>query len=96
MLDIHHNNGQLALKTAGLFGKFLEIIHPGGQETRALDKHGNVLLDDPDDGTGGRPEVARGELRRILIESLPAGSPLGTQTHGGVSSGRRAAHPDLC
>src|SRR6202789_2120080 len=74
MLDIHENNGQLALKAAGLFEKFLEIIHPGGQETRALDQHGNVLLDDPDDGTGGRPEVARGELRRILIESLPAGT----------------------
>jgi 2-polyprenyl-6-methoxyphenol hydroxylase-like FAD-dependent oxidoreductase len=74
MLDIHENNGQLALKAAGLFEKFLEIIHPGGQATRALDKHCNVLLDDPDDGTGGRPEVARGELRRILIESLPAGT----------------------
>ena len=74
MLDIHENNGQLALKAAGLFEKFLEIIHPGGQQTRALDKDGNVLLDDPDDGPGGRPEVARGELRRILIESLPAGT----------------------
>src|SRR6202042_1609154 len=74
MLDVHENNGQLALEAAGLFKKFLEIIHPGGQQTRALDKDGNVLLDDPDDGTGGRPEVARGELRRILIESLPAGT----------------------
>ncbi len=72
MLDIHEHNGQLALKTAGLFDKFLEIIHPGGQQGRALDKDGNVLLDHPDDGTGGRPEVPRGELRRILLESLPA------------------------
>src|ERR1700679_1410854 len=72
MLDIHEHNGQLALKAAGLFDKFLEIIHPGGQQGRALDKDGNVLLDTPDDGTGGRPEVPRGELRRILLESLPA------------------------
>src|SRR5277367_4142132 len=72
MLDIHENNGQLALKAAGLFDKFLEIIHPGGQATRVLDKNGNVLLDEPDDGTGGRPEVPRGELRRILLDSLPA------------------------
>jgi 2-polyprenyl-6-methoxyphenol hydroxylase-like FAD-dependent oxidoreductase len=71
MLDIHEENGQLALKTAGLYDKFLEIVHPGGQQGRALDKHGNVLLDSPDDGTGGRPEVPRGELRRILLESLP-------------------------
>jgi 2-polyprenyl-6-methoxyphenol hydroxylase-like FAD-dependent oxidoreductase len=71
MLDIHDHDGQLALKAAGLFDKFLEIIHPGGQATRVLDEQGNVLLDEPDDGTGGRPEVPRGELRRILIESLP-------------------------
>lgn len=72
MLDIHENNGQLALKAAGLFDKFHEIIHPGGQATRVLDKDGNILYDEFDDGTGGRPEVPRGELRRILLESLPA------------------------
>jgi 2-polyprenyl-6-methoxyphenol hydroxylase-like FAD-dependent oxidoreductase len=66
MLDIHENNGQFALRAAGLFDKFLEIIHPGGQATRVLDK--------PDNGTGGRPEVSRGELRRILLDSLPAGT----------------------
>jgi 2-polyprenyl-6-methoxyphenol hydroxylase-like FAD-dependent oxidoreductase len=74
MLDIHEHNGQLALKAAGVFDKFLAIIHPGGQQGRALDKDGNVLLDHPDDGTGGRPEVPRGALRRILLESLPAGT----------------------
>jgi 2-polyprenyl-6-methoxyphenol hydroxylase-like FAD-dependent oxidoreductase len=74
MLDIHENNGQLALKAAGLFEEFLAIIHPGGQATRVLDKDGNVLLDEPDDGTGGRPEVSRGDLRRILLDSLPAGT----------------------
>ena len=72
MLDIHDHNGQIALKTAGIFDKFLEIIFPGAQASRVLDKNGNVLLNDPDDGTGGRPEVKRGELRRILLESLPA------------------------
>lgn len=72
MLDIHENNGQLALKAAGLFEEFVKIIHPGGQATRVLDKDGNVLFDEPDDGTGGRPEVPRGELRRILLSSLPA------------------------
>lgn len=74
MLDIHEDNGQSALKTAGLFEKFSQLIHPGGQQSRVLDKDGDVLLDHPDDGTGSRPEVPRGELRRILLESLPSGT----------------------
>jgi 2-polyprenyl-6-methoxyphenol hydroxylase-like FAD-dependent oxidoreductase len=71
MLDIHDYNGQQALKAAGLFEDFLGLIHEGGQATRVLDKTGAVLLDEPDDGTGGRPEVPRGDLRRILLDSLP-------------------------
>jgi 2-polyprenyl-6-methoxyphenol hydroxylase-like FAD-dependent oxidoreductase len=71
MLDIHQNNGQLALKAADLFEDFLGLIHKGGEATRVLDKTGAVLLDEPDDGTGGRPEVPRGDLRRILLGSLP-------------------------
>ncbi len=74
MLDIHENNGQLALEAAGLFEAFREIIHPGGQAMRVLDKSGKVLFEEPDDGTGERPEVPRGELRRILLDSLPAGT----------------------
>ncbi len=72
MLDIHDHNGQLALKTAGLFDEFRALIHAGGEASRILDKDGNVLLDVPDDGAGGRPEVPRGELRRVLLGSLPA------------------------
>jgi 2-polyprenyl-6-methoxyphenol hydroxylase-like FAD-dependent oxidoreductase len=74
MLDIHTYNGQLALKDAGLFDAFRRIIHEGGEATRVLDSRGTVLLDEPDDGHRGRPEVHRGELRRILIDSLPDGA----------------------
>ena len=70
-LDIHEHNGQLALEAAGLTDQFRAIIHEGGQATRMLDQHGAVLLDEPDDGTAGRPEVLRGDLRRILLDSLP-------------------------
>ncbi|MCF3132704.1 FAD-dependent oxidoreductase [Streptomyces olivochromogenes] len=70
-LDIHEYNGQLALEAAGLTDEFRAIIHEGGEAVRVLDQHGAVLLDQPDDGTGGRPEVLRGDLRRILLNSLP-------------------------
>ena len=74
MLDIHEYNGQLALKAAGLYEEFRRIIHEGGEASRVVDPHGKVLLDQPDDGSGARPEVPRGELRRILLESLPDGT----------------------
>ena len=74
MLDIHEHDGQRALKEAGLFDAFRAIIHPGGEAMRVLGPDSAVLLEEPDDGTGGRPEVLRGELRRILLDSLPGGT----------------------
>lgn len=74
LLDIHDYNGQLALKAAGLMEEFHSIVLEGRQAMRVLDPDGTVLLDKADDGTGGRPEVQRGELRRILLDSLPAGT----------------------
>src|SRR5215471_17541063 len=61
MLDIHDHNGQLALRAAGLFDEFRSIVHEGGEAARMVDPLGKVLLDQPDDGTGIRPEVLRGD-----------------------------------
>ncbi|MGW7006253.1 FAD-dependent oxidoreductase [Streptomyces sp. NPDC054933] len=74
MLDIHDYNGQPALQAAGLIDEFRGLILEGREATRVLDRDGTVLLDEPDDGTGGRPEVQRGELRQILLDSLPVGT----------------------
>ncbi|WP_327312020.1 FAD-dependent oxidoreductase [Streptomyces sp. NBC_01235] len=74
MLDIHDYNGQLALQEAGLIDEFRSLVLEGRQAMRILDRDGTVLFDQSDDGTGGRPEVQRGELRQILLDSLPAGT----------------------
>ncbi|GAA3546046.1 FAD-dependent oxidoreductase [Streptomyces osmaniensis] len=74
MLDIHDYNGQLAVEAAGLMDEFHAIVLEGRQAMRVLDRDGTVLFEEADDGTGGRPEVMRGELRQMLIDSLPAGT----------------------
>ncbi|NUQ98131.1 MAG: FAD-dependent monooxygenase [Streptomyces sp.] len=74
MLDIHDYNGQLALQAAGLMDEFRAIVLEGREAMRVLDPDGTVLLDKEDDGNGGRPEAMRGELRQMLIDSLPAGT----------------------
>ena len=71
-LDIHEHNGQCALADAGLTDAFRSIIHEGAEAIRMLDPRGKVLFEKQDDGSGGRPEVLRGDLRRILLDSLPA------------------------
>ncbi|MGW4276152.1 FAD-dependent oxidoreductase [Streptomyces seoulensis] len=73
-LDIHENDGQRALADAGLTDAFRAIIHEGAEALRMLDPHGAALLEVPDDGTARRPEVLRGALRRILLDSLPDGT----------------------
>jgi 2-polyprenyl-6-methoxyphenol hydroxylase-like FAD-dependent oxidoreductase len=74
MLDIHPWNGQPALEAAGLTEGFRKLVLPGRESTRVVDSAGTVLLDRPDDGTGERPEVQRGELRQLLLDSLPPGT----------------------
>ncbi|WP_217166908.1 NAD(P)/FAD-dependent oxidoreductase [Streptomyces sp. AC512_CC834] len=86
MLDIHDHNGQLALEAAGLMDEFRAVVVEGRQTIRLVEQDGTVLHEMADDGTGGRPEVQRAELRRILLDSLPAG----TVRWGHKASGARA------
>ncbi|MEV7096581.1 NAD(P)/FAD-dependent oxidoreductase [Amycolatopsis sp. NPDC051045] len=74
MLDIHDYNGQLAVEAAGLMAEFRGLVLEGRQAMRILHPDGTVLADQADDGTGGRPEVQRGELRQLLLDALPDGT----------------------
>lgn len=73
-LDIHDSTGQAALAAAGLTEAFRGIIHEGAEATRILGTDGGLLYEETDEGTGGRPEALRGDLRRLLLNSLQDGT----------------------
>ncbi len=74
MLDIHEETGQAALRAARLHEEFRARLHPGGEAMRILDSDARVLREEADDGAGDRPEIDRGDLRDLLLGSLPAGA----------------------
>ncbi|KAA9148920.1 FAD-dependent monooxygenase [Amycolatopsis acidicola] len=74
MLDIHDDTGQPALRAAGLYDGFRTLVHEGGQAFRLVDSSGVVRFSQEDDGDGGRPEVDRGQLRQLLLDSLAPGT----------------------
>ncbi|HEX3778631.1 MAG TPA: NAD(P)/FAD-dependent oxidoreductase [Pseudonocardiaceae bacterium] len=74
MLDIHEDSGQVALHAADLYEQFRPLVHPGGEAMRVVDSQGTVRFAMEDDGAGGRPEVDRGQLRDLLLNSLPNGT----------------------
>lgn len=76
-LDLHHESGLAALRAAGLLDEFKAHYRPGADQLRLTDKHATVAYDQhteaPADTFGDesfRPEIDRGPLREILLNSL--------------------------
>src|SRR5258708_861041 len=68
-LDLHADNGQIALREAGLLAEFLPLSRPEGQEMRQMDPAGTITshqIPGPDDLF--KPEIDRGQLRDLLLD----------------------------
>ncbi|MEU7338556.1 NAD(P)/FAD-dependent oxidoreductase [Streptomyces sp. NPDC007074] len=95
-LDLHADNGQIALRAAGLLDEFFELARPEGQEMRQLDPAGTVTshqIPGPDELF--KPEIDRGQLRDLLLGSLRPGTVRwgsALERVGGPAEGPRRLH----
>ncbi len=75
-LDLHHESGLAALQAAGLMDAFKANYRPEAGYMRILDKAAKIQFDENINGDDGfnRPEIDRGPLNTILLESLAPGT----------------------
>ncbi len=79
-LDLHENSGLAAIRQAGLLDVFKQNFMPGADREVITNERAEVLYseyDKPEENFGYehfRPEIDRGVLRRILLESLQPGT----------------------
>jgi len=76
-LDLHNESGLLALEKAGLMKEFKANFRPGAELTRVVDNQAKIYSDQHIEGShynfgdeNYRPEIDRGPLRDILLNSL--------------------------
>lgn len=71
-LDLHEESGLEALRQAGLIDEFYANHRPEAGKLRIMDKHAAIRLDlhEAADHEENRPEIDRGPLRTILLNSL--------------------------
>ncbi len=75
-LDLHEDSGLAALEAAGLIDAFWRNYRPDLDRLRLTDAHGAILHDHSRQisGAGKRPEIERGPLRDLLLDSLRPGT----------------------
>jgi 2-polyprenyl-6-methoxyphenol hydroxylase-like FAD-dependent oxidoreductase len=71
-LDLHETSGLAALEEAGLMDAFWANHRSDIDRLRLTDHHGTILHDHIRmiSGAGKRPEIERGPLRELLVDSL--------------------------
>lgn len=76
-LDLHDNSGLAAIHKAQLFDEFKANFLPGADKTLITDENATVFYSDHETNLSEdfgnehfRPEIDRGALRKILLESL--------------------------
>ncbi len=75
-LDLHEESGLYALRQAGLMDAFNANYRPSADKMKIVDKYANILFDDDTNGDNdrSRPEIDRGPLQQILLDSLQPGT----------------------
>ena len=76
-LDMHEDSGMAALKGAHLLEEFKQNFRPGADKTLIVNEQAAIFFSDhetkPDEDFGNahfRPEIDRGPLRNMLLDSL--------------------------
>lgn len=95
-LDLHADNGQVALREAGLLDEFFALARPEGQEMRQMDPTGAITFHQvPAADELFKPEIDRGQLRNLLLDSLETGTVRwgrSLDTISGPADGPRQLH----
>ena len=80
-LDLHKDSGLAALEKAGLMDAFKTNYRPNADKLRVVDEHAKIFLDEHNEQSASdfgdewfRPEIDRGPLRDMLLDSLLPGT----------------------
>lgn len=75
-LDLHEESGLKALREAGLMEAFTANFRPGAEQLHIMDKQATTLFKDQPRTAEeiSRPEIDRGPLQEILLDSLEPGT----------------------